>query len=373
MITVTLNANGRYWQARWTDSVGKRRCCGLGPRSKFSKRQAEVKRKRVELDLNSGRTSEGESPTLQQHLDRFLANRTNLSDASRSLYRHTGRYLLAHFSGQLRIDRINRVAAADFRTALAKGELAYLNPKCYSKGPSESTVCRHIREAKCIFQMAVDDEQIPSNPFRKVASTSPIPDKDWAYIDDAMLDGLLDVCPTTGWRLMLAVPRLAGLRRGEAWRLRWSDVDLVGRRLTVRNPQSHRSTKKRTRQVPIAPKLYDLLFEAANDESNGEFVVARGSTPQPDHMHRGFGRLCSKAGVEPWRRWCHTLRKNCETDWARVYPIHIVTEWLGNSPVVAMQHYVHATDADFDHLAHRGQRTATISPQSAIGEVADDS
>ncbi|HUT58584.1 MAG TPA: tyrosine-type recombinase/integrase, partial [Phycisphaerae bacterium] len=219
----------------------------------------------------------------------------------------------------------------------------------------------------------VDDEQIPSNPFRKVAGTAPIPDKDWAYVDEATLDTLFEACPTMGWRLTLALPRLAGLRRGEAWRLQWSDVDLVGRRLTIRNPQSHRSTKKRTRQVPIVPKLYDLLFEAANDESNGEFVIARGSTPQPSHMHRGFGRLCRRAGVEPWARWCHTLRKNCETDWAGQYPIHVVTEWLGNSPVVAMQHYVHATEADFDRLAGNGAPVATISPQSAIGDMAGDS
>ena len=373
MITVTLNTNGRYWQMRWTDLVGKRRCRGLGLRSNLPKKQAEIERRRLELDLNCGRVAKGEAPTLQQHLDRFFANRTNLADGTRLLYQHTARYLLAYFSPNLRLDRLTAATATDFRAVLAKGELSHVNIIQHRSAPCESTVCRHIREAKSIFQMAVDDEQIPSNPFRKVNGTSPIPDKDWAYVDQATLDTLFEVCPTTGWRLMLALPRLAGLRRGEAWRLQWSDVDLVSRRLTVRNPQTHRSTKKRTRQVPLVPTLYDLLFEAANDDSSDEFVIARGSTPRPDQMHKGFGQLCRMAGVEPWARWCHTLRKNCETDWAGQYPIHVVTEWLGNSPVVAMQHYVHATDADFDRLAGNEAQTDTVLTQSTRDDASDDS
>ena len=138
----------------------------------------------------------------------------------------------------------------------------------------------------------------------------------------------------------------------------------MARRLTVRNPQSHRSTKKRTRQVPITPKLYDLLFETANDESNGEYVITRGSTPQPSHMHKTFRRLCRKATLEPWDRWCHTLRKNCETDWARQFPIHVVTEWLGNSPEVAMKHYTQATDADFRKAARHNLGTIRRSAKS---------
>ena len=90
-------------------------------------------------------------------------------------------------------------------------------------------------------------------------------------------------------------------------------------------------------------------------------------------MHKGFRRLCRKAALEPWDRCCHTLRKNCETDWAGQYPIHVVTEWLGNSPVVAMQHYVHATDADFERLTRNGAQSDTILTQSMIGDAADDS
>ena len=45
------------------------------------------------------------------------------------------------------------------------------------------------------------------------------------------------------------------------------------------------------------------------------------------------------AGIEPYTKPCHTLRKNCETD------------WLGNGPQVALAHYLRTEDALFDKAA----------------------
>ena len=54
--TVTLSSNGKYWQAFYYDTMGKRRAKSLGPKSKLSKRQAKVlcDRFAAELMLNPG-------------------------------------------------------------------------------------------------------------------------------------------------------------------------------------------------------------------------------------------------------------------------------------------------------------------------------
>ena len=41
------------------------------------------------------------------------------------------------------------------------------------------------------------------------------------------------------------------------------------------------------------------------------------------------------------------LRVSRETELAEEYPIHVMTKWLGNSPKVALRHYLMATEAHF--------------------------
>jgi len=136
-------------------------------------------------------------------------------------------------------------------------------------------------------------------------------------------------------------------RLGELQGLRWEDVDLVSHRLTVQNPNATQDTKNHTRTVPIDPMLYGLLFEAYHNGDGGELVC----DGVGGDIHRAVKRICQRGGVKPYAKPCHTLRKNCETDWSEKYPIQAVTEWLGNSVEVAMKHYVRAEDSLFEKAA----------------------
>jgi formylglycine-generating enzyme required for sulfatase activity len=42
---------------------------------------------------------------------------------------------------------------------------------------------------------------------------------------------------------------------------------------------------------------------------------------------------------------------------AQDFPIHVVTAWLGNTPTIAMRHYLLTTDADFERAAGGKTRT----------------
>ena len=259
MITLTLHKNGKYWQAKWRNARGKQHGRSLGAIDKVSRRAAKLKIKRLETDLNHGRIREGRAPKLLKFCERYLDSKTDLSEGTKELYEITIRYLAGHFGDDCPIDRITRVDAADWRTAMAKGELASLNKRNHGV-PSEATVCRSVRDAKAMFKQATRQRLLLFNPFDELGSTPPAPDKDWEYIDHPTLKKLLAACPNQDWRLLLALCRLAGLRRGEVLRLQWADVDMSAKRITVRNPGHYRTTKKRTRQVPIEPELHDLLF-----------------------------------------------------------------------------------------------------------------
>jgi len=346
MITVTLHRNGQYWQAKWRDGTGKQKGKSLGNVDKVTARAAKVKARRLEDDLNAGRAVPGQAMGLEHYCKMFMANRTDLAESTRELYDQTIRYLIGHFGKGRKIDSITRADAKAWRTKLAKGKLVHVNKrKCGA--PAEATVCRSCRDAKVMFGEASDDDLILFNPFDRLRSTAPTPDKTWAYIDRATLAKMLDACPTVGWRAFLALCRLAGLRQGEALRLRWEDVDLVNHRLTVQNPNATKDTKNRTRQVPLDVELYSLLFEAYHNGDGGELVC----DGVGGDIHRAVNRICQRAGVKSYSKPCHTLRKNCETDWSEKYPIQAVTEWLGNSVEVAMKHYVRAEDSLFEKAA----------------------
>ena len=341
-IKVTLARSGAYWQARWTGTDGKRMGRGLGKRSdsggKVTERQADTLRRALEHSLSAGTVAAGTVPQLADHVTRFLANRPELSAGSRYLYGLTAQLLGQYLGSDRRLDRVTADDAADWRGALARGELT-------GKIPATSTVCRHVREAKALFAAA----KLPSNPFDGLSGKAPAPDKTWATVSPADLVRIMDACPSDGWRALFALAGLAGLRKGEALALRWAHVDLDRRRLTVVNPTGQVSTKKRVRQVPIVPELHALLWELWMSGPAGDMVID--GLPGEGSLWRACKQIIRRSGVPVYRKPLHTLRKNRETTWAGEFPFHVVAEWLGNSPVVALEHYTRAVEEDFAKAA----------------------
>ena len=71
------------------------------------------------MQRNPGIAGSGSPLRFFEMLDRYLASRTDLRASTHRLYRQTIGYL-KEFFGDIRIDRITRPMAGDFRTWLAK-------------------------------------------------------------------------------------------------------------------------------------------------------------------------------------------------------------------------------------------------------------
>lgn len=86
-------------------------------------------------------------------------------------------------------------------------------------------------------------------------------------------------------------------------------------------------------------------------------------------------RLFKRAGLQPWPQLFHAMRASRETELAKQFPIHAVTAWRGNTPRIALKHYLQVTDADFERAAEtsdkggaeRGSRWAQNTAQSRRG------
>ena len=176
------------------------------------------------------------------------------------------------------------------------------------------------------------------------------------------LDKLLDACPIQGWRLLIALCRLAGLRRGEALGLTWSDVDWQNHRLKIMAQKTGRQ-----RIVPIQPKLYEMLLAAFEQAKEGEKRVC------PIFRHglwRNLQVYRKRAGLEKWKDAFKVMRRNCETDWAQVYPQYVVSTWIGHGIEVSARHYLQVPEELYDkvsaiNLPQTATKTATKSEDAS--------
>jgi integrase len=308
----------------------------------------------AELCLNPARAGNGHAPTLEKFLERYIDNRTDLKPATKNLYRNTKEYLLMFFDGNVRINRITRAMASDWRAAMASGRLV-LNRK--GKKNKEASVCIHVRNAKTAFNSAVREDLIMLNTFDHLKGNTREPDKKWKYLSIEELDKLLDACPNWGWKLQIALCRLAGLRRGEAFSLTWADIDWQNHRLEVIAEKTGRQ-----RIVPIELKLYKLLLDAFAVAEEGEKRVCPISK---SGIWRNLQVYRKRAGLERWKDAFKVMRRNCETDWAQRYPQYAVSAWLGHGIQVSARHYLQVPEELYDKVAATKEaQTATKLPQN---------
>ena len=350
--TVTLASNGQYWQAFYYDAAGRRRAKSLGRKDCVSRRQAKLlcDRLTIELHVHPSKASGQPAPRLGEFLAGYLAARTELKPATRYLHDLTGRYLTEHFGRDVRVDRITRAMASAWRAALARGELKAARTNHQYHQMCETSVCRRTGDAKAIFNHAVRDDLIPFNPFDRLRSRPPDPDRDWHYVSMAEFDRLLAACPDTGWRTLLALCRLAGLRRGEALALHWSAVDWDRRRLNV-----IASKTGRRRLVPIERRLHGMLLEAFAQAPEGQALVCDVSA---HCVWRNFTVIRRRAGLPAWKDALQVMRRNCETDWAQRLPQYAVSVWIGHDITVSAKHYLQVPEELYEKLAAGAMPTA---------------
>lgn len=343
---VQLHRMGDYWLARWRDSANQRRTKCIGNRSKVSRPQAMrlCRELGARMIATPGMADQGKAPTLSVWLEHYEQLRADeLVEGTQALHRVTGRYLTDYFGPGIRIDRITPAGADDWVAHLRKANGDDGAPKF-----AAATVAGHVRNAKTIFRRAVKRRHLMHSPFAEVSAPAPKADGDWQYVTDAQAEAMLEKAPDAAWRCLIALCRWAGLRRGEALRLTWGDVDWKGRTLVVRTERGYETTKQKGRVVPIRPRLYSLLrevFDEAPEErlgpcelptSNLHRVMMGGKDKKRGRVYIG---IAQKAGVPVYADPFHSLRKSCESEWFATHPPLDVAKWMGHSPAVAFANY----------------------------------
>jgi integrase len=267
-------------------------------------------------------------------------------------------------------------------------ELTHTNGEAYrsamrERGLRMTTVNKRLIHAKQMMGDAVRLGHIPANPFEHVRQRQGDPSERRAYVPVADVQRVIEHCPNVWWRLLVALARFAGLRTpSESFSLTWGDVDWERGRLSVPSPKTEHSGKGH-RVIPLFPLLRPHL-EAAfeNAEPGTEYIVpeeyrrrAMGKAGWVNcNLRTTFEKIVRRAGVDPWPRLWHSLRASCESDLAQSFPLATVTKWLGNTPSVALRHYVDPTETAFDKAASwtpgtSGAESGAVVAQNAAQQV----
>ena len=349
----------RYWALRWFDpATGKRRSQNIGTVADMSKRKAERLRQLKQVELEKSPARRSQSPTLGNLLAEHIAScrASGVRRGTISSYEQVGRLLTTYFGEERAIDSIMRLDVEGFIRALLGGELDAVSKSTQRRRASDTTVGKYLRTARAAFGWAVELDLIDANPFATPRSTRgrkragqvslASKPKDWQYVPMAVFWRLHDAAPAR-WRMILALARMAALRRSDIEALTWDNVDLEGREIRF---TAYKTGAKVV--VPISPTLCELLVKAHAQRASyklGDDHVVDWSDVTLNNIGRDVAVMCQRAEIDPYGDPLHTLRKSCIQDWARRHPMHAVHRWAGHSTITTtLAYYTCADDSELD-------------------------
>lgn len=278
-------------------------------------------------------------------VDRCLeAKQASDASSTQTRRKQARRLMLEHFTADRDLRTITPGDADDFEAYLIR------------RGLAEGTIRKRLADVSAWFSSAVRHKLIPENPFADIKTSVPAT-KSHAYITKADAERVMDELPNTRLRLIFALARWGGLRTpSEPAGLLWSNVDWAGRRFSFVDVKRSRKSKSVIRTVPIFSELIAPLQEHFDHAPEGVDEVFPGMSTNSSALIAPIERAIRLAGVERWPRLLQNLRASRETELVAEAlkdgrDIKGVCAWIGNSPDVAMKHYLMVRDSEADIVA----------------------
>jgi integrase len=294
--------------------------------------------------------------TVDQACEAWLASKHSLKPTTLAGHRSKLAALRDEL-GQLEIQKLSKAHLDDLAGRLRRGEVAGRKKKWT---PRSCNYLLHLTTAMLDDQ--VKQGNVVRNVARLVDRVASDPRKYRTLTADEMFTILDHDCRDRHlWALALY-----GCRRGEICGLRWTNVDLkaktvsimenrvtVGKEVVTGTPKS----KASTRTLPMPDEVVELLRAARKRQTeerlalgagygSGEYVASdeTGQPYHPDTLTSRWGRMLDELGIERVR--LHDARHSCATLMhLRQVPIAVIAAWLGHaSAAFTMSVYAHSQE-----------------------------
>jgi integrase len=233
--------------------------------------------------------------------------------------------------------------------------------------------CKNLLSA-CLDE-AVVDRLIASNPAKGLKSrVIERMEETWTYLDVAEIDALLS-CKTIPYRhrLLFQFAIYSGLRQGEIWGLRWSDVDFEKNELTICRSCGGPTKSGRVRTIPMLPKAKEALEEIRKLLKGSSLVFpGRKGKHHSKSYDAGWADKVDGGKFIPGAKTAakinrhvrfHDLRHTCAShlisgSWGKKWRLEEIRQYLGHTDVKTTQRYSHLDPAILKTLA-----AETIGPR----------
>lgn len=203
---------------------------------------------------------------------------------------------------------------------------------------TESTCNRYIALLKTMLNIAIGEGYLERNPTKGIKLFSEKKVVRERIISPEEEAKLLSESSST-LRSALKIMLYAGLRPSEVFKLKWSNIDLSRRVLTV-----EKTKDDEFRHIPINDVLFIEFKDLKKNANNCSYVFCNAKTGRPiTTVKTAFNATCRRANVSGIRLYdCrHTfasrlIQNGCD--------IETVRALLGHSDIRVTMRYAHSTD-----------------------------
>jgi integrase len=283
------------------------------------------------------RQPENRPAPLGEFIDGYLASRSKLKGSTIVNLKQVRRRLVDFFGESRDIRQIAPGDADRWRETMIGDNLA------------DATISRHVKRARQFFRAALRRRLISENPFSELPAPEQVNRNREFFVTREAIIKVIDACPDDEWKLIVALCRFGGFRcPSEHFALRPGDIDWEKKRIRVHSSKTEHHQHGGNRIIPLFPELIPYLKVVLQGLKNDDTAIIDHKRWSSNNLRTSFLKIIKKAGFVPWPRVFQNLRASRQTELTNKYPIHVVCEWMGNSRLVAVKHYLQVTDEHFD-------------------------
>lgn len=280
----------------------------------------------------------GENPTFAEFATDYIEGSAKANDKPSTLAAKQS-ILATHLVPALGPRQMKEIGLRDIEKL--KGTLL-------AKGRSAKTVNNVLTVLHRMLAVAVEWGTIATAPKVRWLKTSK-PKVDYLSFDEAQA---LIQAADPAWRPMIVVALKTGLRIGELMALRWEDVDLRAKVLTVRTSlwRGNVTTPKggRARTVDLSDEAARALSSVRHLKGALVFSQGNGTHLTEDICRGALHRACRAAGLRRlgWHALRHTFASHLVM---RGADLKVVQECLGHATIEMTMRYAHLSPKARQH------------------------
>ena len=292
-----------------------------------SKKVAEIAAKDIEVKLAKNEIGIiDRDKDIRKFVEEYLAYAA--SNKTKSTFRRDRAILNKSFLPYIKVNRLSKIIPQMLEN--------YKTERL--KSVKHISVNRDLITIKAMLNKAVEWGYLDKSPAERIKLFKIRKDERPQFLTKEEVERLLSSC-TEGLYPFVYTALNTGMRKSELTYLRWKDVDLDKRKITVHSREDWQSKSGKSRTVDINDNLFRFLKEYRHQRSEYVFCTKDGH-PLANNLNRRFRNAAKRAGLSGIS--IHNLRHTFASHLVMAgVPLATVSKLLGHSDIKTTMIYTH--------------------------------